>query len=122
MKTQKSFFISMFVMAFLFASVNVMCQSKSKFVQVEIKTTAQCGMCKDRIEGAFAYEKGVKKSELNLTNKVVTVTYDPNKTTPDKLRQMLSNLGYDADGVLADPVAYKALPKCCQKPANGDTK
>jgi len=118
MKTTKSFYISMLVIAFLFSSVNVISQSKSKFEKLEIKTSAQCGQCKDRIEKVFAYEKGVKKSDLNVTSKVLTVTYDPNKTTPDKLRQVLSRLGYDADGVSADPVAYKALPKCCQKPAD----
>lgn len=87
----------------------------SKYQEVKILTSAQCGMCKDRIEGAMAYEKGVKKSVLNLEDKVLTVTYDPGKTNPDKLRQSLSKIGYDADGVAADKAAYDALPACCKK-------
>jgi periplasmic mercuric ion binding protein len=117
MKSAKSFFISTIVIAFMLVSMNAMSQSKSKFQKVEIKTSAQCGMCKDRIEAAFAFEKGVKKADLNLTTKVATITYDPNKTNPEKFRQILSKLGYDADDVPSDPVAYSELPKCCQKPA-----
>lgn len=115
MKAAKFLLINMFAMTFMLVSLNAMSQSKSKFQKAEIMTSAQCGMCKDRIETAFAYEKGVKKSDLNLTTKVATITYDPNKTNPDKFRQIISKLGYDADDVLADPVAYEALPRCCQK-------
>jgi periplasmic mercuric ion binding protein len=120
MKITKLWISSLFTLLIIFSSLNVMSQTKGKYQQITIKTSAQCGMCKDRIEGAFAYEKGIKKSVLNLTDKVLTVTYDPQKKNPDQIRQIISKLGYDADDVAADPVAYKALPKCCQKPAGND--
>lgn len=83
--------------------------------EIKIKTSAQCGMCKDKIEGALAYEKGVKTSVLDLNDKVLTVTYDSKKSSPDKIRQIISKAGYDADDVAADKAAYDALPACCKK-------
>jgi cation transport ATPase len=84
---------------------------------IQIKTSAVCGMCKDRIEGTMAYEKGVKSSVLDVDTKVVTIVYNPSKTTPDKLRTTLSKLGYDADNVPAVKSAYDKLPACCKKDA-----
>jgi copper chaperone CopZ len=88
---------------------------KEKFATIEIKTSAVCDMCIDPIEGALAYEKGVKKSKLNVKSKIVTVKYNPGKTDPDKIRKAISLAGYDADDVKADPKAYEKLDDCCKK-------
>lgn len=89
---------------------------KSKEIKVlEVQTSAQCEMCKDRIEKNMAYEKGVKFVELNLETKVLTLKYREDKTTPEDLRKAISKIGYDADDVEADPIAYEKLPACCQK-------
>lgn len=82
---------------------------------VEIKTSAQCEMCKTRLEKAFAYEKGVKSSELNVETAVFTVTYLPKKTNLEKLKVSITKIGYDADDLKANEKAYKELPGCCQK-------
>ncbi|MBW6459899.1 MAG: heavy-metal-associated domain-containing protein [Bacteroidales bacterium] len=82
---------------------------------MQIKTSAVCGMCKERIEGNIAYEKGVKKVDLDDETKIVTIGYNPRRTDPDKLRKAISKLGYDADDVEADQAAHDKLPKCCQK-------
>jgi copper chaperone CopZ len=119
MKTIQSVTAGMLVMLMILSSAVVKAQTSSKYAEVKIKTSAQCGMCKDRIESALAYEKGVKKSVLNLEDKVVTVTYEPKKTSPDKIRQLLSKTGYDADDVQADKTAYEALPACCKKKTSG---
>jgi periplasmic mercuric ion binding protein len=116
----KKIITGLFVMVFIFGSLSAMSQSKSKFQKIDIKSSVQCGMCKDRVETAFAFEKGVKKSVVNMATKTVTVTYDPNKTSPEKLRAVIAKVGYDADDVLADPVAYEALPGCCKKPAGNN--
>lgn len=88
--------------------------------EIKIKTSAQCEMCKTRIENAMAYEKGVVVAHLSLDDKVVTITYKTNKTSPEKLRLALSKLGYDADEVAADRKAYNELPPCCKKPDDPD--
>lgn len=90
----------------------------AKITVIKIKTSAQCGMCKDRLERAMAFEKGVVSSELNLEDKVLTVKYKPSRTTPDKIRKAISAVGHDADEVPADVKAYDNLPACCKKPAD----
>lgn len=80
-----------------------------------IKTSAVCDMCKETIEKAMAYEKGVQKSELNVDTKILTVTYNPKKTTPEKIKLAVTKAGYDADEMPADNKAYSALDPCCKK-------
>ncbi len=89
---------------------------QSNVKELEIKTSAQCNMCKETIEKAMAYEKGVKTFNLDLNTKVLKVTYDEKKTNPDKIRKAVSQLGYDADDVPGNPKAYAKLPACCKKP------
>ncbi|MDX2305528.1 MAG: heavy metal-associated domain-containing protein [Microscillaceae bacterium] len=83
--------------------------------EVQIKTSAQCDMCKMRIEEALAFTPGVKKAELNVETKVATIAYNPKKTDVQKLREAIAKVGYDADEVSSDPKAYEALPACCKK-------
>ncbi len=92
-----------------------------KTVDLEIKTSAQCGMCKETIEKAMAFEKGVVKSELVVETKILKVTYKPAKTTPEAIRRAVSEAGYDADEVKADPTAYKNLSDCCKKPEDRES-
>ena len=87
----------------------------SKWATVEIKTSGICEMCKETIETALAYEKGVKKSNFDTGSHIVTVTYNSEKTSPDKIRLAISKAGYDADDVKADPKAYDKLDDCCKK-------
>lgn len=82
---------------------------------VMIRTSAVCGMCKDRIEQGLAFEKGVKDVVLDRETKMVTIRFNPKSTNPAELRRKISKLGYDADNIPADPVAYQKLPACCKK-------
>lgn len=90
-------------------------QTTKKTDTVKILTSAVCGMCKDRIESKMAYEKGVVSVVLDNDTKICTIVYKSDKTDPDKLRQAISKIGYDADSVPADPKAYEKLPGCCKK-------
>lgn len=89
-------------------------QKKSKVETIHILTTAICEECKERIETALAYEKGIVKSYLDVQTKKIMVKYNPAKTTPDKIRQAISKTGYGADDVPADKEAYAKLPACCR--------
>ncbi|SNC66869.1 Copper chaperone CopZ [Hymenobacter gelipurpurascens] len=96
-------------------------QTKAKgagMEQVQFKTSAVCDMCKARLEKSLAYEKGVQAAHLDVPSKVLTVTYRPEKTTPDALRTAVQRTGYDADNVTADARAYDRLPECCKKTNN----
>ena len=113
MKTKNVIITGMTIMLMLLWSTSF--SQEKKDVTLKIKTSAVCDMCKDRIEKGMAYEKGVKKTDLDVKTKIVTVTYNPAKTTPDDLRKAISKLGYDADNVPADKAAYAKLPACCKK-------
>ena|SRR5687768_6797921 len=83
--------------------------------EVKIMTSAQCDMCKKRIEDGLFTQKGVVSADLNVETKVLTIKYRGNKVTEDELRTYISSLGYDADEVPAIKEAYDKLPACCQK-------
>ena len=108
---------SVIMMTVLLSAGNqAIAQDKKKSTEeIKIQTSAVCGMCEERIETNIAYEKGVKSVELEDSTKIVTIGYDPRKTNPDQLRTAISKVGYDADDVAADPVAYEKLPACCKK-------
>ena len=68
----------------------------------------------------MAFEKAIVKSVLDLETKKLTVNYKLGKTTPEKIRKALNDLGYDADESLANMKAYEKLPNCCKKPDDPD--
>lgn len=80
-----------------------------------LSTSAQCDMCKARIEGKLNESKGIRMASLDIRSKKLTVKYNPEKTTPEEIRKAVALLGYDADGQKADETAHKNLPTCCQK-------
>jgi len=102
-----------FVMLFITGSITA---QTAKTSEVDIKVSSQCSMCKETIEGALAFEKGVTKSNLDLETHTIKVTYKVGKTTPEAIKKAISFAGYDADEVAADPKAYSKLSDCCKKP------
>lgn len=106
-----------FLLAFPVISANA---QEKKQDTIRIATSAQCEMCKNRIEKAMAYEKGVVKSDLDIESKVLTIVYKTAKTDPDRLKKAVTLIGYDADDLIADESAYSKLPPCCKKPDDPD--
>lgn len=103
------------ILTALFLGMNIAFADGDK--EIKIKTSAICEMCKARIERNLGLSKGVKESNLDLSNKVVTVKYNPNKTTPEAIKATIINTGYDADEVTANQKAHDKLPSCCRKTA-----
>lgn len=101
----------------LFAGTNVVFAqtAKNNGSEIKIKTSAQCEMCKDAIEKAMSFEKGIKTAVLDVDSKVLTIVYKPSKTNPQKLREAVAKVGYDADEVPAVQASYDKLPDCCKK-------
>lgn len=89
-------------------------QEKKKVETIVIQTSAECQQCKDRLEEMLNYTKGVKYSDLDLTNMKLTIKYSPSKISSEDLKKKISELGYDADDVKANLEAQKKLPACCQ--------
>ena len=83
---------------------------------VYIKTSAICDDCKERIENDLSFEKGIKSGKLDLNTNMVTVIYNPKKTDPQKIREAITRIGYDADTLKAVLKSYNKLPECCKHP------
>ena len=89
---------------------------------VEIKTSAQCEMCKERIVEEMQFTKGVTAVNLDVESQILTITFKTKKTNLDKIKNAISLIGYNADEILADEKAHNKLPKCCQNPDFGKPK
>ncbi len=89
-------------------------------LKIEIQTSAICEMCKEAIEYDLTFEKGVKSADLNLDDMVVTVIYNGKKTTDEKIRKRITMVGYNADHLKRDSVAYENLPFCCKDGGHDD--
>ncbi|HLG02973.1 MAG TPA: heavy metal-associated domain-containing protein [Bacteroidia bacterium] len=109
-------FISFIALMLIFCvgtSLSAQTAATSKNSTVKIKTSAECDMCKEKLEKEVGLLKGVKKAELDLTSQVLTVDYNPKKVTPEKIREVIAGMGYDADDVKANNRARQKMPKCC---------
>ena len=92
--------------------------SAQKTKTIEFHTSAQCGMCKDAIEGAMNFERGIQFVELNLDNMFLTVKYKTKIHTEKSVKNLVSELGSSAGEVKANETAMNELPKCCQPGAH----
>lgn len=90
-----------------------------KGYKIEIQTSAICEMCQYALEKDLAFEKGVKEATLNLDNKVMTVIYNSKKTNDQIIRECITKVGYHADTLFRDPIAYENLPMCCKDGSHG---
>ncbi len=111
----KKILLSLAFFVFVFSNVNA--QKKSKSETITFQTSAKCGMCKMRLEKDLSLAKGVQSATLDLTDKKMTLVYNPKKTNKTKLQNAISKVGYDADEVVANQKSHDALPGCCRKTA-----
>ena len=80
----------------------------------KIKVYGNCDMCKERIEKAATSVSGVSKATWDEKTKFLDLTYNPAKTTSQKVQVAIAKVGHDTEGEKASDNAYKALPQCCQ--------
>lgn len=61
---------------------------------VVFTTTPQmhCEACENKIKSNLRFEKGIKSIETSVPNQTVTVQYNADKTTPEKLQKGLRSL------------------------------
>lgn len=97
------------------AAVSTQTPKPAKASKVKIRSSIQCGKCIERINAELPKLKGVKSVKYDLSKKLVIVSYQAAEVSADQIRTALTRIGYDADGMAADPQAYQNLPVCCQK-------
>lgn len=112
------FFLAVFTILF---SGSVFAQKQKTVETAVIKTSIYCDHCKacetcgPKFEKTLLKEKGVQMVTLDEKAMTIKVVYNTKKTNLDNIKQAISKLGYDADDVKADAVAYEGLDGCCKK-------
>lgn len=64
-----------------------------------------CQSCEDKIKGEIRFEKGVVKIETDREQQMVTITYDPRKTSVERLQAAMKKIGRDTKVVSDAPLA-----------------
>lgn len=114
MKSFKVFLAVLIMTAFgvnLSAQVRESLQSAPKKTET-FKVWGNCSMCKDRIEKAVKSE-GASEATWDSKTKMLTVTFDPKKTSVDALSRKIASVGHDTEKYKAPDDVYAKLPGCC---------
>lgn len=96
-----------------------------KTIVVTTNPQMHCESCENKIKNNMRFEKGIKSIETNISRQEVTLTYDADKTTPEKLIKGFEKFGYTAtlksDGNQQQTSCDKKQ-NCCKKAQNGCDK
>ncbi len=91
------------IMTLTIALMAVAAQAKDiKTVIFTTQPQMHCAGCEKKIKGNLRYEKGVKGIDTNVEQQKVTVKYDADKTSTDKLQKAFEKIGYKVQQVDAD--------------------
>lgn len=101
------------MLVFILSAAGLYAQ-KGNVQTVVIQTSAECGECEIRLEEKLNYTKGVQFAELDVPSRQLTVKFNDKKISLEEIRKIVTDLGYQADEIPADPKAYEALPACCK--------
>lgn len=88
-----------------------------KVLVVKTNPEMHCNNCEMKIKNNIRFTSGVKKIDTNLETKLVSVTYDADKTGQKALIAAFKKIGYDAT-VVSDK---KVEDKGAKKPVDGTT-
>lgn len=115
----KALFKTTLLMSILLISTSLFAQKKpSKWAIVEIQTKVSCSdgcnEFKPRIEETLNYTKGVKFAELSKETRIVKVKYNTTVLTPEKIKQIVADTGYEVEGLPINQAAREKLPACCR--------
>ncbi|MDN4012517.1 TonB-dependent receptor [Chryseobacterium gambrini] len=78
----------------------------------EFYVKGNCESCKARIEKA-AKDAGADSAEWDAERQIVTLNFDSNKTSSDKILKKIAEVGHDNEKYKSSDNTYKNLPSCC---------
>jgi len=87
---------------FLLGTVTVSAQDKkknNKEEKVVFTVSMDCHNCEQKVKKNIPYEKGVKDLTTDLDKKLVTITYQTDKTDKAKLKKSIEKLGFTCEEV-----------------------
>lgn len=118
----KSILKSFFALAILALAFSAQSYAEDNLKECKIKTSAHCNSCKVKIEKAVNNLDGVEKSYLNLDDKVVSVKYNPAKTSVAKIEKAIADAGYEAKDVNAKSGCCSKKSAECKKKCSDEKK
>ncbi len=72
-----------------------------------------CDMCKTRIDKAALERKGVNSAPWNLATQLLTVSFNHEQVTLERILCRVADRGHDNDFEKAKDAVYQSLPSCC---------
>lgn len=81
--------------------------------KVSFEVTGNCEMCKKRIEKSALSVQGVKAATWDIPSNLISIIYDPNKISLQKIQTSISLVGHDTPLAKAPDKSYNELPLCC---------
>lgn len=85
----------------------------------------RCWICKERLEtyvdreSKANFESGIAQMKFNLLASEMRIQYYPDRITPEDIRLIINNAGFDADSTKATESSYKKLPALCKRNEDG---
>lgn len=102
------------IMTLAIALMGVAAQAKDiKTVIFTTQPQMHCAGCEKKIKGNLRYEKGVKRIDTNVEQQKVTVKYDADKTSAEKLQKAFKKFGYEARQLKADEKVEREASQGC---------
>ncbi len=103
--------ICIFFLSFISVLANAQVQNQTDS-SASFKVQGVCGMCKARIEKGLKI-RGVKTVDWDMDTKMLSVVFDPSKTSLGKIHTRVADVGHDTELKKSKVSTYKALPDCC---------
>lgn len=106
----------------VFFSLNVCAKGEVKTVTFHVPQL-ECHNCEAKVKKNISFEKGVKAISTDVEQRSVTITYNSNKTTVEKLQSGFKKFGYSAvvapDKCETTVCCKKREINCCKKGGDG---
>lgn len=82
---------------------------------VVFTTTPQmhCESCETKIKNGVRFVRGVKSIETNVDSQAVTIRYDADKTTTEKIRDGFAKIGYKVRELMEGEKAVRTEGEDC---------
>ena len=87
--------------SFLFVSLSVGAKDIKELV-VTTNPPLSCQNCEKKIKGNLRFEKGITNIETNIPEQRVIITYDAEKTNPEKIEKAFEKIHYKVTEIVPE--------------------
>ncbi|MGK7396552.1 MAG: heavy-metal-associated domain-containing protein [Candidatus Cyclobacteriaceae bacterium M3_2C_046] len=114
MKSIYMMLLAVFMLSSFVSPANAQQKIKGKLTESTFEVKGVCKMCKERIEDAAIYTKGVKYAQWDQETQKLQVVFKPAKVSEETIHQNIAKAGHTTNKVEATAQAYQQLPACCK--------